>query len=288
MIGGWALALALASAAPSAHANVFASNVKINGGMTNISVAQGAGASISYILNEPASAGVTIKILSGATAVRTINLAGGSAGTTRGLNTVTWDGKNDSSANVPGGNYSVSIQAAASGYAGWTKITDDDNPGNYVWEARGIGVDRNTNSPYYGRVFVGNSYAGPGSLNGDLVGIQKLNADGSAADEGGFSDGGMTWNDDYYAPWKIRVSDDDYVYIEDWYNYGDIYRFDGTISSGSMLHVFAAPTDGSLGNWSGFCVVGQGTNTVLWATDITYPGSLGIRSSLCSRTARLT
>ena len=75
---------------------------------------------ISYILNEPASAGVTIKILSGATAVRTISLAGGSAGTTRGTNTVVWDGKDDSSANVPGGNYSVSIKAAATGYGGWT------------------------------------------------------------------------------------------------------------------------------------------------------------------------
>ena len=43
-----------------------------------------------------------------------------------------WDGKNDSSANVPGGTYSVSITAASSGYAGWTKITDDNNPGNYI------------------------------------------------------------------------------------------------------------------------------------------------------------
>ena len=121
LVGGLALALALATSAPSAHANVFASNVKINGGMTNVSVAQGAGVTITYILNEPASSGVALKILSGATAVRTISIAGGSAGTVRGLNTVTWDGKNDSSANVPAGNYSVSIKAASSGYAGWTK-----------------------------------------------------------------------------------------------------------------------------------------------------------------------
>lgn len=278
MIGALALALALTTAAPSAHANVFASNVKINGGMTNLSVAQGTSVSISYILNEPASASVTIKILSGATVVRTMTIASG-AGTARGTNTVVWDGKNDGNANVSGGPYSVNIKAASSGYAGWTKITDDNNPGNYVWESRGIAVDRNTNSPYYGRVFVGNSYdhsnGGTSTNYGDYLGIQKLNADGSYADEGGFSDGGLAWRDSGWAPWKIRVSDDDCVYVEDWADYGDIYRFDGVISSASRLHVFAAPTDGSLGNWSGFCLVGKGTNTVLWAADAN-PVSVGI------------
>ena len=161
----------------------------------------------------------------------------------------------------------MSITAASTGYSGWTKITDDNNIGNYVYDSCGIAVDRNTNRPYYGRVFVGNSYAGPGSSLGDLIGVQKLNADGSYADEGGFSDGGVAWNGQSFGPWKIRVSDDDYVYVEDIWYYGDIYRFDGTISSNSMLYVFAAPTDGSLGNWNGFWLVGQGTNTVLWAAD---------------------
>jgi hypothetical protein len=276
-ISGLALALALVTAAPSAHANVFASNVKINGGMTNLAVAQGASLTISYILNEPASAGVTVKILSGAAAVRTITIASG-AGTTRGLNTVTWNGKSDSGANAPAGNYSVSIKAASSGYAGWTKTTDDNNPGNYTWESRGIAVDRNTNSPYYGRVFVGNSFdnTASGTLPGDYLGVQKLNADGSAADEGGFSDGGVAWLGGYNGPWKIRVSDDDYVYVEDWTYAGDLYRFDGTISSNSMLHAFAPASDLSQGNFPGICITGKGTNTTLWTADTTYPGSLGI------------
>ena len=281
-VGGLALALALTAAAPSAQANVFASNVKINGGTSSVSVAPGASVNISYILNEPASAGVTIKILSGATAVRTISIAGGSAGTLRGTNIVVWDGKNDGNANVPEANYSVSIRAAANGYAGWTKLTDDDNPGNYVFEARGIAVNRNTNSPYYGRVFVGNSFdnssQGTSPNYGDYLGIQKLNADGSYADEGGFSDGGINWDGNGYAPWKIRVSDDDYVYVEDWIVNGDIYRFDGAISSASKLLAFASPPDGSQGSVGGFCVVGKGANTVLWTVDNSYPTpSLGIK-----------
>ena len=278
IIGGLALALALTTVAPSAHANVFASNAKINGGMANVSVAQGANVSISYILNEAASAGVTINIHSGATAVRTISLAGGGAGALRGLNTVVWDGKDNTSNILPVGNYSVSITAASSGYSGWTVTTDDNNEGNYSYYSFGIAVDRNTNSPYYGRVFVSNSYdnSSAGTNYGNYVGIQKLNADGSYADEGGFSTGGIAWRGGGFAPWKIGVSDDDYVYVEDFSNAGDLYRFDGAISSNSMLHAFAPPNDYSMGQWSGFSIVGKGTNAVLWGADANSPGSVGI------------
>ena len=274
--GGLSLALALTTGIPSARANVYASNVKINGGMSNTSVAPGASVNISYILNEPASSGVTVRILSGATAVRTISLAAGTAGTLRGLNTVVWDGKNDSNVSVPVGNYAVSITAASSGYPGWTITTDDSNDGNYSWYPQGIGVDRNTNSPYYGRVFVGNSSSGPGSLYGDLVGIQMLNADGSYADEGGFSSGGVAWSDGTFAPWKIRVADDDNVYIADWSGNGDVYRFDPIISSNSMLHVLRSDNDGTA-NLSGMAIVGGGTDTQIWMSDsTTFPGGAGI------------
>jgi hypothetical protein len=277
--GALALALALTTFAPSAKANVYATNFKINGGTTNISVQPGTNVSISYLLNEPASAGVIIKVLAGATTVRTISLAGGSAGTTRGTNTVVWNGKDNSSNNVPGGNYSISITAASSGYNGWTVITDDNNGGNYSWEARGIAVDRNTNSPYYGRVFVGNSEDhsnGSTSTNyGDYLGIQKLNADGSYADEGGFSDGGVAWRGTRSAPWRIRVSDDDKVYVMDVYGYGDVYRFDPVISTNSMLHVLRTDNDGTH-DLSGIAVVGTGANTQIWMADKSYLGSAGI------------
>jgi hypothetical protein len=159
--GGLALALALTTVAPSAYANVFASNAKINGGITNVSVAQGASVSISYILNEPASGGVTIKVLSGTTAVRIVSLAGGTAGAMRGLNTVVWDGKDNGGNTVPAGSYSVSITAAATGYSGWTVTSDDNNDGNYSYYSFGIAVDRNTNSPYYGRVLPPGKYGYP-------------------------------------------------------------------------------------------------------------------------------
>ena len=279
MTGGLTLALALFAVAPTAHANVFASNAKINGGMTDVSVAPGASVNISYILNEPASSGVIIKVLSGATTVRTISLTAGAAGTLRGLNTVVWDGKDNTGNSVPAGNYSVSITAASSGYPGWTVTTDDNNDGNYSYEARGIAVDRNTNSPYYGRVFVGNSVDnstnGTSPYLGDYVGIQKLNADGSYADEGGFSTGGEAWSGGGSAPWKIRVSDDDQVYVMDISYLEDVYRFDPLFSTNSLLHVLRADNDGTA-TLTGMAVAGTGTNTVLWMTDNNSFGGLGI------------
>ena len=270
IVGALALALALTAFAPSAQANVYATNIKINGGTTNLSVQPGTSVSISYILNEPASAGVTVKVLSGATAVRSISLAGGAVGAKRGTNTVVWDGKDNGGSIVPGGNYSVSITAASTGYSRWTVTTDDNNDGNYSWEARGIAVDRNIQSPYYGRVFVGNSTdnsaGGASPLFGDYLGIQKLNADGSYADEGGFSDGDVAWQGGGFAPWKIRVSDDDKVYVMDLAGFGDVYRFDPIISTNSILHVLRGDNDGT-NELSGMAVVGTGASTQLWMTD---------------------
>lgn len=127
--GAVKLALALVMAAPSAHANVYASNIKINGELLAAQAEQGQNVNISYILNEPASDGVTINILSNAVVIRTLNVAGGEAGALRGANTVVWDGK-DAGGNFVGlgADYSVSITAASTGYASWTTTTDDSEP----------------------------------------------------------------------------------------------------------------------------------------------------------------
>src|ERR1017187_6725548 len=125
IVGG--LALALTAFAPCAHANVYATNIKINGGTTNLSVRPGSSLSISYILNEPASAGVTVQVLSGATAVRSISVPGGVAGAQRGTNTVVWDGKATSNKKPPTGNSSGSVAAGSHGYSGWNNFP----PGHY-------------------------------------------------------------------------------------------------------------------------------------------------------------
>lgn len=51
-ISGLALGLALVTCAPSARANVYATNIKLNGELINATAAQGGEVTISYILND--------------------------------------------------------------------------------------------------------------------------------------------------------------------------------------------------------------------------------------------
>src|SRR2546427_6640122 len=131
ILASLAAILAFGSSARNARANVYATNIKINETQTGaVPVFQGSSATISYILNEPATAGITIKILSGTTVVRTISIPSGS-GTSKGSNSVVWDGKDTGGANVPTGSYSASVVAAATGYSDWTQISDDTAPSSY-------------------------------------------------------------------------------------------------------------------------------------------------------------
>lgn len=269
--GGLVLALTL-TAARSARANVYATNIKLNGSLADTSFTPGGTVAVSYILNEPATAGVTLEILSGATVVRTLTCNSPNAGTTRGLNTVAWDGKNNSGLNVPAGTYRVRITAKAGGYSAWTQISDDANPGNYAYEPTGLTVNKNTNSLYYGRVFVGNSHAGSGSSLGDQVGILKLNADGSYADEGGFSTGDFNWGGDNFSPWKMAVSGDDKLYVNHWSGLGTVLAFDQVVSS-SYLTVLRGDADNNpngSANMAGPAITGTGPNTQIWMADINY------------------
>ncbi len=285
LLGGLALGLVLASFTPSARANIYATDIRLNGGITNLTTQQSNSVTISYILNEPALLGVTINILSGNNTVRSITIPAGQNGAARGTNTVVWDGTDNATNAVGGGTYSVSITAATSGYTNWAQTSYDTNVGNYVWEGRGIAVDRNPASPYYGRVFVAN--AGPNNppvLPGDQVGILKLNADGSPADESPTnwaSTGGYAWAGDLFSPWKIEVSADDYVYVGDFTSKGEVYRWDPTISTNSQLHVLRTDNWGNGGNvnLSGPAIFGTGTNTEIWMADDRFPGfvvSLGL------------
>ena len=262
------------------RANVYPTNVRLNGGTTNVTASAGTSVIISYLLNEPASSGVTVAIKSNATTLRTIIIAGGNAGTARGSNAVVWNGKDDSSNNVAPGNYSFHVTASASGYGDWTQISNDGDDGNYVYSPTSIAVNRNPNSPYYGRVFVANAIENPVGLfqPGDNVGLLKANADGSAAEEGIFSSGGWSWAGDAYSPWKIEISADDYTYVNDWTSNGIVLRFDQTVSSDSRTLVLRDDNwpESRQAKLTGPAIVGAGTNTQVWMADIRTNG-VGIR-----------
>jgi len=222
---------------PAAKANVYATNIKLNGSLANASTSQGSPVTISYILNEDATAGVTIKVLSGATVVRTINIPAGSPGALRRTNSVVWDGKSDANANVPPGTYSVSITASATGYADWTQTSIDNEviggtTNHFAFFPYGMDVDRNTNSPYYGRVVVASAASdNTQSAVGKRRGLYKMNADGSPADEGWYGNAGYLTNDygvvstigempagkstGHKVPATVRIGEDDRIYFMD-------------------------------------------------------------------------
>jgi hypothetical protein len=270
VFGGLVLGLAILGFTGRSKANVYATNIRINGGTTNILTAPTNVITITYLLNEPASLGTTVQILSGATVVRSLSFPPEGQGTLRGFNSVTWDVVGGQS--VPSGTYSVSVTAASSGYTNWTQITSDTTDVNtYAIDGRGIAIDRNPASPYYGRIFVANSSLGPSpsTTPGDTLGILKFNADTSDAEEGVSSADldGHLWAGGDLSPWKLEVSADDYVYVDDMANGGDIYRWDPTISSNSLLHVLRQDNQPTGAALSGPAIIGTGTNTQIWMVD---------------------
>jgi hypothetical protein len=288
ILAGLITATVCAVSSPPAYANVYATNIKLNGGIGDAAVGPGGKVTISYILNDDATAGLAIKILSGTNAVRTINISGTNSAALKGLQSVVWDGLDSGGNALALGAYSVSIMAAANGYAAWTQFTDDNNDATYVWEGRGIAIDRNPSSRYYGRIFVANSqsnYVFGATLPGDNVGILKLNADGSPGDEGGFSDGGYPWAGDLSSPWHVEVSDDDFVYINDWSMGGKIIRWDPTLPTNSMQLVLrpdnwliTSNADGTLvtNNLGGPAIFGTGNSTQIWLADSASGASRGV------------
>jgi hypothetical protein len=275
-----AIALALPALSGSARANVYATNIKVNGSTNSTAVLVGNDVSISYILNEPASAGVTIQIFSGTTVVRSIAVAGGNPGTLRGPNAVTWNGRDNAGNPVAGGDYTCSITAATTGYPTWAKTTSDTNSGNQVWAPWGIAVNQNTNSIYYGRVFVANSSSPEVTTtnSNDLLGFYKLNADGGPAEEGIYSSGGYTnWTGfNSESPFRVKVGADDRFYASDWdfYVNGLVMSWDQQITTNSMLNVMTDANNPG-GNFSGFTVTGSATNQQLWMTDV-YTSGFGV------------
>ncbi len=261
--------------ANSLRANVYATDIKVNGCFQTALLLPGGSNTISYILNDTATGGVSIQIYAGTNVVKTLSSTNGNAGTNAGLNTAVWDGSTDNGTNLAEGAYSVSITAASAGYPTWTNITDDGS--NYsVFLPRGISVNQNSNSPYYGRVYVGNALAG----GDDQPGIFKYNADGSPADEGGFSTGGYGWAGDKYSPWKMAIGADNRVYVDDFYDTGLVFSFDATIGSNSLLPVIRTdnyPTnDDAMPYLSSLSIIGSDTNTQIWMADENAATSAGI------------
>jgi hypothetical protein len=178
----------------------------------------GQNVTLSYLLNENATGGVGVSILNASNSVvRTI-----SGGTALGVNQVVWDGKDNSNNNLPSGNYTFRVTSTGDTRAAWTQISTDTTLNNFELP-RGVAVNTNANSPYYGRVYVSNprtNATAAGRAMGE--GLYMLNSDlsetGIAGGTGPYT-GGVDWTLDGTGgtgPFRLQVGPDDSVYVTDW------------------------------------------------------------------------
>ena len=206
----------LATASGAAFGNVYATNLSQSASSLDWAGA-GQTVGLGYLLNEDATTGVTVQVLNAGNAVvRTFSVGP----QTRGSYSVAWDGKDDSNARVAPGNYSFRVTAAATGYSSWTEIGPSTEQTSF-YSPRGVDVNKDPTSKYYGRVYVAESIGGlttaaPANRT-TQDGVYMLNADGtdavgqgSTARTGGLTFGGSS------SPYRLICGPEDKVYVTDW------------------------------------------------------------------------
>ena len=226
---------------------------------------------ISYRLNEAADNGVLVRVYdSGDLLVKTLT-----GTTTRGVNTVEWMGKNDAGENVAGGEYYFVVEASDDGYDDWTRISMDE-AGNTMWNGRGIAVNKNPESSYYGVVYIANTSKGTSDNPGSVLqwdGVYGYWPDGSSF--GTYIDTTNFSTSSSNSPYRVTVGDNDKIYLGDnsdgWEN---VWQVDGDLDENTLVQILARDDDvsgtdpaGNHGNVLTAIMKGTGDNQVLYTTD---------------------
>jgi hypothetical protein len=240
---------------------------------------------LSYLLNEDASS-VSIDILDNSSSVvKTL-----SGPLTKGLQNVVWDGTDNSSTVLPDGNYSFRVNTTGVSRSAWEQISTD-SPLNSFFVPRGVAVNKNPDSTYYGRIYAAESRGGTptvaparGAATSD--GVYMLNADltdtGIAGGTGPYA-GGIPWRNSSStppegtttppSPFRLEVGEDDSVYITDWSDQNSgIYQAPPDLT-GTFLEVLDSTGRSSTGlnathgSISDAIIVGSGASRVIYTID---------------------
>ncbi|MEJ5296491.1 MAG: YCF48-related protein [Armatimonadota bacterium] len=231
-----ACALLAAMFAAPASANVYATDLKFSAPAVD-ATQPNPSVQLSFRLNEAADQEVRIDIhrADNDALVRSVSLGP----LPKGLNTWTWDLRNNANALVPTNvEYYFKVYTRGSGYGAWTQISDDNVREVQFEFPRGVDVNKDPNSPLFGRIYVlqartATTVSGRPTGNGAYA----LNADTTDAlgqGDTAFS-GGVPWTTSTSSPYRLIVGPE-----------GKIYFFDFTDTNGG---VWVAPPDLS-GNWT--------------------------------------
>jgi hypothetical protein len=261
-------ALAAVFSIPSLQATPYATSLTNNAGI------------ISFRLNERASS----------VAVVYTNLTGDTVITNLGTEAA---GLVVTNLSIPG-NFTVAVtNSANAGYLGGAtlQISNDSTNGTSTNTMRfnaprGVAVNRDPASPYFGRIYVANALIGT-ATRALKDGIYLLNSDYSDAVGQGTNarTGGITsfTNNDGNTPWHLEIGEDDQLYISDFSPAsGNMYVTDPDVLVGTNILVgFGAPgaanastNHGRIGS----SVIAQGSlangNLTIYAidSDINYQG----------------
>lgn len=267
-----------------ARANVYAAHLQPAG--TSWDFSQSGAMNISYRLNHAATS-VTVEVFrlsEPATVIKTIT-----GGTAYGLNTVSWDGTDNSNTPVTGaGDYSFRVIAADSvGYTSWTNITPTSG-GNEIgdaqyYAAQGVAVNREPTSAHFGRIYIGSSYTDATSANPGATavgdGLFLLNSDmtfrdGSAATAAAAANAQLITNGtSTSSPWKININQNnpDEIVVTDFVDGFEnvwIFNADGTSVSRILNSSTTGPTGTfTHGNAISAALTGTGADRKLWIID---------------------
>lgn len=291
----------LAKTLSPAAANVYASALAFSAPAVDATTTNTV--DLSFRLNEPADNEVWVEVLRADTqaVTRQVNLGPRPAG----LNTWTWDLKDQSGNQAPMNvEYRFRVRARSNGHATWTQLSSDTTRTAQFEYPRSIDVNRNPDSPSFGRVYVLQQRTlSTATGRPTQKGVYALNADLTDAfgRTGGGEDsaftGAVSWADTNTSPFRLVVGPDDKLYIFDWSDtHGGVWNAPGDLS-GSWAEILSpadiATADPS-SNWtagqpsppaihgrlsSGY-VTGRGTQRTLYTVDqdLVVPGGNIARS----------
>lgn len=242
---------------------------------------------LGYLLNDDAT-NVTVEVLNSSNAVVKTFLVGAQA---KGSQSVLWDSTDDSSVLVPTGNYTFRVNTTGAASGAWTQFNSTASKLNYFYTPRGVAVNKNPDSPYYGRVYVGEGAGGISGMEGPTTrvttdGIYMLNAD--ISDNGipggtGAHTAGVPWrlandtpaDNTPASPFRLEVGPDDSLYITDWSDaQSGLWQADPNVTSAvEVLDSTGRNTAGlntTHGSIADVIVTGTGASRTIYTFDEDY------------------
>lgn len=259
------LILLAGSVATASTANVYASQIKANGSV------------VSMILNDDANE-VIIEVLGGdGEVVGSTNLGEGK----KGFNLF--------AVNIPeveSGTYSYRITCKGDAVVGEpVQVSTKGDALLEIANSRGIAIDNNPSSPYFGRIYVTSIQANGKTGSRMGTGIYILGADCSDISGQGSTPyaGGESWSGNS-SPYRLTVAPNGDVYVCDWSDiHSGVWVMDPAAPESNWRAVFGGSRNGVglasengvgiHGSIPGLFVTGTGAETKLYTLDEDYEGS---------------